>query len=150
MTNENNFYKGNCAIIMDKKSEEKNGPITVHLLPTVVNALCHWFVAFHRILILWFQIALIVTKDSWYRVFHCEVPSAIRSNIVTSRIGFKFKGFSVVVAVDQNTSYPDIVCWHSPENEEDRNPTYPWTPKETRLFRSHQLHLILVCMITIP
>ena len=85
-----------------------------------------------------FPIALIVawTPDLGYFIAKCPLL-AIRSSIVTSRMSFKFKDFSVVVAMHRNTSCTDIVCSHSPQNEEDPSPTYTLELPEKHGFFDH-------------
>ena len=102
------------------KREGKNGPATVLLIPMVVNAFATDFVAFHRVLILRFPIALIVAWTPDPRFFNAKCSLLFKVTLLLSESASNSRVFlSWCMALDRNTSYPDKVCWDFLQNEED-------------------------------
>ena len=77
------FYKGALCKKFGKR-EGKNGPATVLLIPTVVNAFATDFVPFHRVLILRFPIALIVACTPDPRFFNAKSSLLFKVTLLLS------------------------------------------------------------------
>ena len=87
--------------------------LLMHLRLTLQHSIVH-------VLILRFPIALIVAWTPDPRFFNAKCSLLCKVTLLLSESASNSRVFlSWCMALDRNTSYPDIVCWYFPQNEED-------------------------------